>query len=64
MKRFVVLLAISAGLGALGTVACGGGADKPPLTPDTTENPLPPEPDAGAMAPAPAAPAAPEAPAK
>jgi hypothetical protein len=35
MKRLVVLVALGALAGALGSVACGGGGDKPPLTPDT-----------------------------
>lgn len=59
MKRLVVLLALSAGLGALGAVACGG-SDKPPLTPDLVEPPTPDAPEAGA----PAAPTATPAPAK
>jgi hypothetical protein len=37
MKRFVFLVAIGALFtgGAIGAVACGGGSDKPPLTPDS-----------------------------
>jgi hypothetical protein len=38
MRRLVVLLAISAGVGAFGLTACGGGSDKPPMTPDDSEH--------------------------
>ncbi len=48
MRRLLVVLAISAGLGALGAMACGG-PDKPPLTPDTET----PNPDALEAGPAP-----------
>lgn len=36
MKRLVVVIAIGVLGGALGALACGGGSDKPPLTPDQT----------------------------
>lgn len=40
MRRLVVLVAISAVFGAFGILlACGGGNDKPPLTPDYVETP-------------------------
>jgi hypothetical protein len=35
MQRLVVLIASGAILGALFAVACGGGNEKPPLTPDS-----------------------------
>jgi hypothetical protein len=35
MKRWLVFVAIGAALGVFGAVACGGGNDKPPLTPDS-----------------------------
>ena len=35
MQRHAVLIASGAVLGALFAVACGGGNDKPPLTPDS-----------------------------
>ena len=40
MRRFLVLVTLAVGLGALGLVlaACGGN-DKPPLTPDQVEPP-------------------------
>lgn len=48
MRRLVVLLSLVAGLGALGLLACGGGNDKPPLTPDTVEPTHPDAAEAGA----------------
>ena len=48
MRRLVVLLSFAAGLGALGLLACGGGNDKPPLTPDTVEPANPEAAEAGA----------------
>jgi len=48
MRRLVVLLSFVTGLGALGLLACGGGNDKPPLTPDTVEPPHPDAAEAGA----------------
>lgn len=59
MKRLVVLLAISAAFGALGAVACGGGNEKPPMTPDEhTQTPTDPTDVGEAGAPAdPASPA-------
>ena len=39
MRRLVVLLAFSAGITAFAAVACGGGNDKAPLTPDNVEVP-------------------------
>ena len=35
MQRHAVLIASGAILGALFAVACGGGTEKPPLTPDS-----------------------------
>jgi hypothetical protein len=42
MRRLVVLLAVCTGVSALGLLACGGGTDKPPLTPDDSEAMTPP----------------------
>jgi hypothetical protein len=62
MRRLIVLLAISAGLGAFGVMACGGN-DKPPLTPDGTEQTPPTDlTEAGAPPATSAAPASTEAP--
>lgn len=47
MNRLVVLIAIGAIAGALGALACGGGSDKPPLTPDTEHTTTPSLDDAG-----------------
>lgn len=51
MKRIVVLAALGAALGAIGSMACGGG-DKPPLTPDSEQTTTPADSDGGAPAPA------------
>lgn len=48
MKRFAVILAIGAAIGALGILACGPGDDKPPLTPDNVETPTPADDGGGA----------------
>jgi hypothetical protein len=46
MRRLLVLVSFGAALASLGAIACGGGNDKPPLTPDT-EHPME-APEAGA----------------
>jgi predicted small lipoprotein YifL len=35
MRRLLVVVSFGAALAAFGLTACGGGNDKPPLTPDT-----------------------------
>jgi hypothetical protein len=35
MRRLLFLVSFGAALAAFGATACGGGNDKPPLTPDT-----------------------------
>ncbi|MBX3189479.1 MAG: hypothetical protein KF819_20815 [Labilithrix sp.] len=50
MTRMVVLVSLCAGLAAFAVMACGGGPDKAPLTPDALEPPPAEAAEAGAPA--------------